>query len=924
MATNFEVIYLGQLSIIDTTQGNEFAENPNAILGTYGSWSDGLYNHVHDLTPERLTEDDNNTYDTDNGGGYDSFRIDGGAAQNFDVVVTYNATITYIDGTTATITAVIFQDVTGKTYLAPEITNNADQAALTAKPIQTLSLNSVEINSGDMGADRVAGNFLEAVDGTTGNDSMGVGYTDSNGDSITSGADVIDGGAGNDTINAGGGNDTIIAGKGNDTITGGAGTDTVIFKGAPGEYVFDYGPSGELIVVDTVADRDGTDRLIGVERAIFNGTTYELVLGTDGNDTLQGTNDGIADLVIGHDGADSLVGNGTNDVLVGGAGNDTIFTGDGNDTVYGGTGNDSIGSYGGTDNGNDLIYGEDGNDTIIGGGGNDTIYGGTGDDVLAGHFGSDTLYGGDGSDTFTITDDHEYDEIYGGEGGTDFDIIAFSTWSATQGVTVNFTGNEAGNYDFDGTAGFGNFSQIEAITGTSYGDTFNASSTTSGTVLYGLEGNDTITGGSGADYIDGGIGNDTLVAGGGADTVVGGEGNDSIQGRAGNDSLRGDAGNDTIDGGAGVDTIEGGTGDDLLVDTGTEADLISGGDGNDQILSGQGNDTIDGGTGDDTLRGNEGDDLVTGGDGNDLFVYVAGDGNDTITDFNFGNTGTISDGNATNNDRIDLSAFYDNVWEIHADQADDGILNQSNTTTLGGRAVDYSDNASFGTGSLTFTSASANNSSYTAENTMVACLVRGTRIRTPEGERAVEDLREGDLVETRDHGPQPIRWISRTVYQRADLESNPRRCPVLLRKGSFGATRDLWVSPQHCMLIEDEDGEPLFLRATHLTSTPLARVAAGCKKVSYFHLLFDCHEVIFAEGAQTESFYPGPQAVGALSAPDREGLFAKVPRLRTHRAEQAFGPRAARVATRKAAIRIGRDIASRPCVPPTRPVLALV
>lgn len=58
---------------------------------------------------------------------------------------------------------VVFQDVNGNAYLAPEETANADQAALTAKPIQALTLTSVVSNSGDTLANRVAGDFM-AVD----------------------------------------------------------------------------------------------------------------------------------------------------------------------------------------------------------------------------------------------------------------------------------------------------------------------------------------------------------------------------------------------------------------------------------------------------------------------------------------------------------------------------------------------------------------------------------------------------------------------------------------------------------------------------------------------------------------------------------------------------------------------------------------
>ncbi|MEN8682112.1 hypothetical protein [Marivita sp.] len=140
MPTTFEVIFLGNLALIDTTQGNEIAENASGLLGSFGTADNPLSKSIQTLSADRLSEDDNSTYDTDNGGGYDSFRINGGAPQNFDAISAYDATITYFDGTNATISAVVFQDVNGNTYLAPELSLNADQAALTAKPIQSLSL----------------------------------------------------------------------------------------------------------------------------------------------------------------------------------------------------------------------------------------------------------------------------------------------------------------------------------------------------------------------------------------------------------------------------------------------------------------------------------------------------------------------------------------------------------------------------------------------------------------------------------------------------------------------------------------------------------------------------------------------------------------------------------------------------------------
>lgn len=121
----------------------------------------------------------------------------------------------------------------------------------------------------------------------------------------------------------------------------------------------------------------------------------------------------------------------------------------------------------------------------------------------------------------------------------------------------------------------------------------------------------------------------------------------------------------------------------------------------------RGDDVIDGLDGDDTINAGEGDDTLSGGDGDDTFVYEAGDGLDTISDFNTGNSGSSSDGDQDNNDFLDLSAFYDDLRDAREDLSDDGVLNQSNSTTNGG-SVDYSGNDQFGTGAgITLTGADA-------------------------------------------------------------------------------------------------------------------------------------------------------------------------------------------------------------------------
>ncbi len=137
------------------------------------------------------------------------------------------------------------------------------------------------------------------------------------------------------------------------------------------------------------------------------------------------------------------------------------------------------------------------------------------------------------------------------------------------------------------------------------------------------------------------------------------------------------------------------------------------------------------------------------------------------------------------------------------------------------------------------------------------CFTKGTRIATPDGARPVEELAPGDAVMTMDHGAQILRWTGRR-----DVPGTGRFAPVHFAPGVLGNQRSLAVSPQHRMLIggwraqmyfgEDE----VLVAAKHLIDGQRVRFTP-MPQVSYFHLLFDRHEVIFAEGCANESFYPG-------------------------------------------------------------------
>lgn len=175
--------------------------------------------------------------------------------------------------------------------------------------------------------------------------------------------------------------------------------------------------------------------------------------------------------------------------------------------------------------------------------------------------------------------------------------------------------------------------------------------------------------------------------------------------------------------------------------------------------------------------------------------------------------------------------------------------------------------------------------------TAVPCFARGTMIRTPDGERPVETLAVGDLVETRDHGPQPLRWLgSRTV------PATGRFAPVVIEAGTFGFHRRLVVSPQHRILLTHWRAELMFgedevlVAAKDLVNDCSVRIVEG-GTVEYFHLLFDTHQIVWSEGLETESFLPGPCVMGEFEDAVRAEVLALFPEIDPESYE-GYGPSA--------------------------------
>ncbi len=180
------------------------------------------------------------------------------------------------------------------------------------------------------------------------------------------------------------------------------------------------------------------------------------------------------------------------------------------------------------------------------------------------------------------------------------------------------------------------------------------------------------------------------------------------------------------------------------------------------------------------------------------------------------------------------------------------------------------------TGTLTDVAGSDAAIISTTDNSVTAlCFVTGAMIATPSGPVAVQHIRRGDLVLTRDHGAQAVQTI---LTQDIDLmQTSDTLKPIAFAPGALGPglpDRRLCLSPQHRLLLTDRSGTPVLVPAKALLGRPGVRAMQGKRRVSYYHLVFSRHEVIWANGAPSESFFPGHIALKALPQGDRNQMSA--------------------------------------------------
>lgn len=178
---------------------------------------------------------------------------------------------------------------------------------------------------------------------------------------------------------------------------------------------------------------------------------------------------------------------------------------------------------------------------------------------------------------------------------------------------------------------------------------------------------------------------------------------------------------------------------------------------------------------------------------------------------------------------------------------------------------------------------------YDTNTGTIECFLEGTRILTPDGEVAVENLKRGDLVLTLDGKAKPVLWLGKQTV--STVFADPLRVmPIRIRAGALGEnipSRDLLVSPDHALFV----GGQLVQAGALVNGTSIVRDERIDEILVYYHVELDEHSLIIAENAPAETFVDNVDRLGFANWSEYQALYPQgkavqelaLPRAKTRR-----------------------------------------
>jgi Ca2+-binding RTX toxin-like protein len=397
----------------------------------------------------------------------------------------------------------------------------------------------------------------------------------------------------------------LVGNTGNNVLDGGAGADSM--SGGLGNDTYVVDDAGDTVIEGLIGGTDTVQSTVGFSLAGLGVENLTLA----GVDDIDGTGNGMSNVLIGNAGANVLSGGAGNDTLDGGAGADDLIGGLGNDTYVVDDAGDTVteGSNDGTDTVQSWVtffLGASFERLTLLGTDNIDAWGNEQDNILIGNSGDNELHGGPGSDSMI--------------GGLGDDVYVVNGAGAGPAPWVsNDIVVELANQGTDTVRSLVSYAlgaNVENLT--LFGDHINGTGNNLDNVLTGSSGNNVLSGGGGNDTLDGGLGVNVLQGGAGDDTYMVGLASDTVTELAGQ-------GSDTV-----ISALF-----SYTLGANLENLTISFGSGN--ATGNALNNVLTGATGHNWLNGAAGNDILTGGDQEDAFIFDsvlnATTNVDTITDF---------------------------------------------------------------------------------------------------------------------------------------------------------------------------------------------------------------------------------------------------------------------------------------------------